>query len=323
MKMKFREQWSLSLAQASLICKDAETAKRVTFHPQIRARSITLDGDIYDPEGTLSGGSRNTKNSLLIDIQTFNAASKRLNEMELELKQINSKIAEYEQTSQKTKSLQNELNLATHKLSLAKKSLAANSATQIIRRNNEISDEISSCTAEINRQTLLSEEFEQEIIKIQKDMEEFNQDKGSKLRELKEEITNLSKKIEEQDAFIEKKFDLYQNLQLEKDQLTSDISASKGSIEDLEQAIKELENTRNSIEDDLSLRQTELNQIQNDLNEEKTRLLDIDDEIRELESLLMKKNEQLSNSELELQKLTHELNKFKSSTDKIEQRIES
>ena len=100
----------------------------------------------------------------------------------------------------------------------------------------------------------------------------------------------MSKKIEEQDAFIEKKFDLYQNLQLEKDQLTSDISASKGSIEDLEQAIKELENTRNSIEDDLSLRQTELNQIQNDLNEEKTRLLDIDDEIRELESLLMKKN---------------------------------
>lgn len=307
----------------SLICKDAETAKRVTFHPQIRARSITLDGDIYDPEGTLSGGSRNTKNSLLIDIQTFNAASKRLSEMELELKQINSKIAEYEQTSQKTKSLQNELNLANHKLSLAKKSLAANSATQIIRRNNEISDEISSCTAEIDRQTLLSEEFEQEIVKIQKDMEEFNRDKGSKLRELKEEITNLAKKIEEQDAFIEKKFDLYQNLQLEKDQLTSDISASKGSIEDLEQAIKELENTRNSIEGDLSLRQTELNQIQNDLNEEKTRLLDIDDEIRELESLLMKKNEQLSNSELELQKLTHELNKFKSSTDKIEQRIES
>ncbi|KAH3661450.1 hypothetical protein OGAPHI_006567 [Ogataea philodendri] len=33
----------------SLICDDAETAKKITFNPGIRTRSITLEGDIYDP----------------------------------------------------------------------------------------------------------------------------------------------------------------------------------------------------------------------------------------------------------------------------------
>ncbi|KAI0529805.1 hypothetical protein GGR58DRAFT_289671 [Xylaria digitata] len=35
----------------TLVCHDAETAKRVTFDPNVRMRSITLEGDAYDPSG--------------------------------------------------------------------------------------------------------------------------------------------------------------------------------------------------------------------------------------------------------------------------------
>jgi len=38
------------------ICKDMETAKKVTFHPRILKKSVTLDGDVFDPSGTLAGG---------------------------------------------------------------------------------------------------------------------------------------------------------------------------------------------------------------------------------------------------------------------------
>jgi chromosome segregation ATPase len=39
------------------ICKDMETAKKVTFHERILKKSVTLDGDVFDPSGTLSGGT--------------------------------------------------------------------------------------------------------------------------------------------------------------------------------------------------------------------------------------------------------------------------
>jgi hypothetical protein len=34
-----------------------ETAKKVTFHERILKKSVTLDGDVLDPSGMLSGGT--------------------------------------------------------------------------------------------------------------------------------------------------------------------------------------------------------------------------------------------------------------------------
>lgn len=42
-----------------IVCPDTETAKQISFHPDIKVRTITLQGDIYDPAGTLTGGSGN------------------------------------------------------------------------------------------------------------------------------------------------------------------------------------------------------------------------------------------------------------------------
>merc|ERR1719271_1833764 len=61
-----------------LVCDTPETAKKVTFHPDVRVRSVTKDGDLYDPAGTITGGSAP---------QTGNALS-RLNQLaELEDKE--------------------------------------------------------------------------------------------------------------------------------------------------------------------------------------------------------------------------------------------
>lgn len=40
-----------------LVCKDLSIARQVTFHDRIRCRCVTLDGDVTDPSGTLSGGA--------------------------------------------------------------------------------------------------------------------------------------------------------------------------------------------------------------------------------------------------------------------------
>ena len=41
---------------ASFVCRDMDTAKRVTFDQHIMRKSVTLEGDVFDPAGTLSGG---------------------------------------------------------------------------------------------------------------------------------------------------------------------------------------------------------------------------------------------------------------------------
>lgn len=51
-----------------LICKDLDVAKKVAFHNRIRKRCVTLDGDVVDPAGTLSGGAAQKGEPILSQI---------------------------------------------------------------------------------------------------------------------------------------------------------------------------------------------------------------------------------------------------------------
>lgn len=43
-------------------------AKTITFHDRIRKKCVTLDGDITDPSGTLSGGAPQKGGSVLLQL---------------------------------------------------------------------------------------------------------------------------------------------------------------------------------------------------------------------------------------------------------------
>lgn len=47
----------------TLVALDLATANLVTFHHQVMRPSVTMEGDQVSPEGTLSGGMRDSSNS--------------------------------------------------------------------------------------------------------------------------------------------------------------------------------------------------------------------------------------------------------------------
>jgi len=72
----------------TLICDDAESAKAVTFHPQVGLRSVTTQGDVYDPSGTISGGSAPSSSGLLVKVQALKRAEAALQEAKDELRKL-------------------------------------------------------------------------------------------------------------------------------------------------------------------------------------------------------------------------------------------
>lgn len=41
----------------TLVCDNMDNAKKVTFDKRIMTKTVTLGGDTFDPQGTLSGGN--------------------------------------------------------------------------------------------------------------------------------------------------------------------------------------------------------------------------------------------------------------------------
>ncbi len=58
--------------------QDAATAKAVAFHRDVMMKCVTHDGDLFDPSGTLTGGSRATGSAVLAKLHALAEAEAQL-----------------------------------------------------------------------------------------------------------------------------------------------------------------------------------------------------------------------------------------------------
>src|SRR5690554_7364939 len=102
----------------TLICTDAESAKKVTFHHDVRMKSVTLDGDVYDPSGTLQGGSRPSGGGILVSLQEMHRLKSQLAEHRQKLRQLDQRLSSLSQEGRAYTELNQKLELKTHELRL-------------------------------------------------------------------------------------------------------------------------------------------------------------------------------------------------------------
>lgn len=115
----------------TLICEDAATAKLVTFNEAVQMKSVTLEGDVYDPSGTLSGGSSPNSSGVLVTLQELNEIMKELAVREKALKELQSSIAQEKQKLDSARTVKHELDLKTHEIRLTKDQINGNSSSSV------------------------------------------------------------------------------------------------------------------------------------------------------------------------------------------------
>jgi structural maintenance of chromosome 2 len=116
---------------STLVCDDAETAKRVTFDPAVRMKSVTLEGDVYDPAGTLSGGSAPQSSGVLVTLQKLNELTKELQEQERQLSMLQATMAKERKKLDATRKTKQELDLKTHEIKLTEEQISGNSSSSV------------------------------------------------------------------------------------------------------------------------------------------------------------------------------------------------
>lgn len=308
---------------SSLICANEDVAKAVTFNPNIRSRSITLEGDVYDPEGTLSGGSRKNNSTVLLDIQKYNTLKHKVNDVESQLRKVKQEMEEQIKLSMQTQSIQKDLSLAKHKLQLANDNLKSNPATQTLSNVQSLKSQIEDLKHEEGHKMAQLGKLKKEIQDIEMDIKDFSNDKGSKLSQLKSEIDNLNKDIENEQMIADVLYEAYQNLQLETEQLASEIKNDESALQFTETTLKEL-NTEKAV---LDARMSESNSVyqesQLELNEEKRRITGLDEELRELEAIVQDKAKLKRDNELEMQKIKIDFERYTGSTNGIQEKLQA
>jgi structural maintenance of chromosome 2 len=116
---------------STFICSDAETAKRITFHGSIHTRSVTIEGDVYDPQGSLSGGSAPSGNKILLDVQKLLDVENELRDAKGELDVVEEEGRKSEKVREEWKLLKRDLEIKEHELKLVQEQVGGSNASRV------------------------------------------------------------------------------------------------------------------------------------------------------------------------------------------------
>ncbi|QDS69746.1 hypothetical protein FKW77_010105 [Venturia effusa] len=295
---------------STFICDDATTAKAVTFNPSVRMKSVTLDGDVYDPSGTLSGGSAPQTSGVLVTLQKLNEITQELVSQERALSLLQSTMAREKNKLDTAKKIKQDLDLKSHEIKLAEEQINNNSSSSIIQAVEEMKTTINQLKEDIVAAKARLDEANKDVKRIERDMKEFNSDKDGKLTELQVSLDKQKKALVKSNAAIKPLQQEMRDAMLEAEQCSGDLTATQEQLQDTEVLLMAQKEEIASLATEYARVKDAHDLAQANLEDEQAKLSGFDEELQALESAIRSKNSQTTEESLEQQKLGHSLEKL-------------
>ncbi|KAL9117356.1 MAG: hypothetical protein Q9187_006108 [Circinaria calcarea] len=294
---------------STLVCVDAETAKRVTFDPAVRLKSVTLEGDVYDPSGTLSGGSSPNSSGVLVTLQKLNALNKELTTKELALQELQVLMAKEKKKLDLTRRTKQELDLKGHEIKLTEEQIGGNSSSSIIHAVEGMKLNVEQLKKDIADAKTRHGEATKDIKRIENDMKDFSNNKDSKLAELQSSLDALKKSQNKNSIAVKTLQKDLQDARLESEQTGADLGAAQEQLLEVDSTLKAQEEEVKALQQQQSKIQDAHDVAQAHLDDERTKLTGFDEELRALEDASTSKASRITEEGLEMQKLGHQIEK--------------
>jgi structural maintenance of chromosome 2 len=115
----------------TFICADKQSAQNVTFNKNIGVKSVTLEGDVYDPSGTLSGGAAPSSGGILVKVQELKSIEREIAGHKKVLDEVTRKLTGAKKVIDQYKKDKRELDLKEHEVRLLEEQVNGSNATKV------------------------------------------------------------------------------------------------------------------------------------------------------------------------------------------------
>ena len=293
----------LNLLGRTVIVQDMETAIRVAKDNGYSFRIITVEGDVINPSGAITGGSVAKKTVNIL------GRGREIEKLQKEIKKLEEQIQKLEKEKE---TYQESIEHVLEKASTFEKELQETEITYATGKEkiNSIEENITRVETRLNKlkeESKKLEEQKQESMKNKADFQEKIQEINEENEKLKKIITEFAELNKDNQKYVDDlNFDIT-NLKIS----VSSFDESETSIEEIQERIhSEIESTNRSIEN----KKTQIEQIIQDnfdlekaIEEIKEKIEKIKEEVKnsgskieELKEKRIQKNEKLAEQEQEI-----------------------
>ncbi|KAI0427163.1 condensin complex component SMC4 [Xylaria sp. FL1042] len=316
---KFRPAFYHAL-QDTLVAKDLAQANRIAYGAR-RWRVVTLDGELIDKSGTMSGGGKTVKRGLMSSKLVADTTQEEVVKLESDRDNLDKRFQEFldEQREQETRlrDLQDRiprLDTKMQKIRLEVQSAEKNMA-DAQRRIKELSKEHQPSESDDNRKAAL----EKEIAKLNKEVSKLHAETEgveAEIKELQDKIMEVGgEKLRAQRAMV--------------DTLKEEISSHNEETSNAEVKKVKAEKSKTKLQKDhakatkeLEAAAKDLEQLKEEIENQGTKSESLNAQVEAAEEALGEKKQELASMKAELDEKTSELNETRASEIEMRNQLE-
>ncbi|NWR66826.1 SMC2 protein, partial [Bucorvus abyssinicus] len=297
---------------STLICNNMDNAKKVTFDKRIMTRSVTLDGDTFDPQGTLHGGNswfysyKNTAAPILSKLQEMKDVAVELKTKESELETVENELARLKSVAEKYQQLKQQWEMKCEEVELLQTKLHQSAYHKQEEELLALKKTIAECEETLKKAEESQKKAEDKYKALENKMKNAKAESEKELKNAQQKLDGAKKKADTSSKQVKEKQQELEALVLELEGLKQEQASFKQRIAAAEKAIKSYQEQVNAMADELSKTKESVEKSQKELSKQKEVILLQDKAIEAKAEERAKYREQ--NNELQLQVKTLENN---------------
>ncbi|XP_028801071.1 structural maintenance of chromosomes protein 2-1 [Neltuma alba] len=236
---------------STFVCKNTDAAKEVAFNREIRTPSVTLEGDIFQPSGLLTGGSRKGGGQLLRQLHDLAEAESKLAIHQRRLSDVEAKITKLLPLEKKWKDLKTQLELKSYDLSLFQSRAEQNEHHKLGELVKKLEQELAEAKSAVKEKQIIYENCVKTVSSLEKSIKEHDNNRESRLKDLEKKIKSF------------------------RSQMQSSLKDLKGHDNDKERLVMEMEaviQERVSLENQLTSLRTQVHNLESEVEEQKIKV---------------------------------------------------
>lgn len=287
----------------SFICEDKESASKIAFDSRIGHKAVTLDGDVYEPSGTLSGGSSSSSGSVLARLADYSRCKTQFDSL---LEQLNAKKAELEAVRaarRKCADFEQRFEQKSHELKLLERQLAQNSSGRLVLQYETMVSDLATLNQIISEALAEKANAERDLVKTRSEMSEFSSNRDGKLKSLEKDVSAGKKQLAKEAKAVDLLSTKFVKIESDLKLLESNIKDDKIKAETSEADIIRLENELASLQSEFFEHQSKTIGLRVKYETEVQHLRQFDEELRMLELQKQQLADSIEQAQLDKKKI--------------------
>ncbi|KAE9617320.1 hypothetical protein Lal_00034727 [Lupinus albus] len=295
---------------STFVCKTIDAAKEVAFNREIHTTSVTLEGDIFQPSGLLTGGSRKGSGDLLKLLHDLAEAESKLSVHQRRLSEIEAKITKLLPLQKKFKDLKAQLELKSYDLSLFQSRAEQNEHHKLGELVKKIEQELEEAKYATKEKQLLYEDCVKTVKSLEKSIKDHDNNRERRLKDLEKMIKSIKSQMQSSSKDLKGHDNEKERFVME---MEADVKEQRSLENQLASLGTQITNLASEVEEQRAkvvAARNELDQVQSQLTSIRQKMKDCDKEISNIIKEQQKLEHKLTEGNLERKRMENEVNRM-------------